>query len=331
MSRSVRLFLRDSRTAAAWFALQALAIVAFWATLSLVPDVRQPFADGVGGEQWLWPFAAADATIVFASGVSALAAARRLRWRWIAMLGCTASSAYPALHSLSAALAGHGAEVSAALMVPGTVLNLVFTVANRPPENRLEGRAARPASTPWNLLKTIAELAFIWSLLLWLLPTFLDRLERAAGWAPHVPDASRVAALGFGVGGTVLLVWSAMVMAWRGQGTPFPFDAPRRLVLDGPYRYVRNPQVIGGLFQGVGLVMFDWSPLLVVSLACGFCIWQLLLRPWEEAALVRRFGAAYEDYRRAVPCWLPRHEPYRSGAASVAHGRWTSMPVEPGE
>ena len=35
------------------------------------------------------------------------------------------------------------------------------------------------------------------------------------------------------------------------------------------------------------------------------------VRLYEEPALTRKFGAAYEEYRRNVPRWLPRLTPWR--------------------
>ena len=35
------------------------------------------------------------------------------------------------------------------------------------------------------------------------------------------------------------------------------------------------------------------------------------VRFYEEPALSRRFGAEYEEYRRAVPGWWPRRRPWR--------------------
>jgi protein-S-isoprenylcysteine O-methyltransferase Ste14 len=49
-----------------------------------------------------------------------------------------------------------------------------------------------------------------------------------------------VVALGAVIG--LPCVWE---FAWRGLGTPAPFDPPRQLVITGPYRFVRNPMYLG--------------------------------------------------------------------------------------
>ncbi len=61
-----------------------------------------------------------------------------------------------------------------------------------------------------------------------------------AGWSP-----SRLIALVPLTAGAVLYLWCLWEFAARGCGTPAPFDAPRRLVVRGPYRWVRNPMYLG--------------------------------------------------------------------------------------
>src|SRR5205814_8390122 len=57
--------------------------------------------------------------------------------------------------------------------------------------------------------------------------------------APHVAGVTMVTI------GTVIALWCVFTFVFIGKGTPAPFDAPRKLVIRGPYRCVRNPMYIG--------------------------------------------------------------------------------------
>lgn len=315
MTAAIPRLLRDPRAARLWFSAEAIGVVIFWALLLLVPTLRPAFTPVGAGEHVMWGFAAADSTIVLACCVAAMGTARRAEWAWVAMLAATASWSYPTIYCLAIAVGGHGAEPATVLMLPVAVVNLAFTIAARNDGRRVPGRLARHASDAWNVIKTCGELLILWTVFLWLIPTLIDRLESAAGWSAARPEISRL--LGFVVAavGSALLVWSALYMAWKGGGTPFPFDAPRRLVVGGPYRFVRNPQVVGGFLQGVSLLLFAWSPLLIAYLVVGVAVWQFVLKPWEESDLSDRFGAPYEEYRAAVRCWLPRLRAYHGRVA----------------
>lgn len=95
-------------------------------------------------------------------------------------------------------------------------------------------------------------------------------------------------------------------MARRGGGTPLPIDAASRLVVDGPYRFVRNPMAIAGLAQALGVAIAIGSWMTLVYVAIGAAIWQWVVRPGEEPQLLRQFGGSYAAYRNAVRCWIPR-------------------------
>src|SRR5262245_25836781 len=55
--------------------------------------------------------------------------------------------------------------------------------------------------------------------------------------------------------GAVLAIWCIGTFVVLGKGTPAPFDPPRRLVVRGPYRYVRNPMYAGGFLALAGAAM----------------------------------------------------------------------------
>jgi protein-S-isoprenylcysteine O-methyltransferase Ste14 len=94
--------------------------------------------------------------------------------------------------------------------------------------------------------------------------------------------------------------------ALRGRGTPLPLDPPKKLVVEGPYRIVRNP-----MYWSVAFVIFGEAAVfhsfalveLVAAFAVGVNVFVLL---YEEPALRRKFGEEYEAYCKRVPRWLPR-------------------------
>ena len=99
-------------------------------------------------------------------------------------------------------------------------------------------------------------------------------------------------------------------MATLGSGTPLPFAAPNRLVISGPYAYVRNPMVVAGLGQGMSVSLWFGSWTVVAYVLLGGAIWQLFVRPAEERDLRDTFGEVYVEYCRAIRCWFPRIRPY---------------------
>jgi protein-S-isoprenylcysteine O-methyltransferase Ste14 len=91
-----------------------------------------------------------------------------------------------------------------------------------------------------------------------------------------------------------------------GRGTPAPFDPPRRLVVRGPYRFVRNPMYIGAGLALIGVAMFYRAPQMLVYVAAFWAITHAFILLYEERVLRRLFGREYDEYRRQVRRWLPR-------------------------
>ncbi|MBK7872353.1 MAG: isoprenylcysteine carboxylmethyltransferase family protein [Saprospiraceae bacterium] len=95
-------------------------------------------------------------------------------------------------------------------------------------------------------------------------------------------------------------------MVKNGNGTPLPIDQTTKLVLTGPYRYVRNPMAIAGVGQGIAVsIIYASIPIFIYSLI-GAILWQLVVRPIEENNLKKRFGKEYEDYKQKISCWIPK-------------------------
>ena len=109
--------------------------------------------------------------------------------------------------------------------------------------------------------------------------------------------------------GIIILLWSFWNFLHEGRGTPAPIDPPKELVATGFYRYVRNPMYVGILAAILGhFLWFGYWNLLIYE-AVVFLAFHTFVTIYEEPTLKIKFGAAYEDYLRNVPRWIPRLRP----------------------
>ncbi|MGH2404912.1 MAG: methyltransferase family protein [bacterium] len=107
------------------------------------------------------------------------------------------------------------------------------------------------------------------------------------------------------------LVGQAMARFVReGRGTPAPVAPTERLVVTGPYRYVRNPMYIGVLSAILGQAFFFGSRTVLIYAASVAAAFHLFVLWYEEPTLRRRFGAEYDAYAREVHRWRPRVVPW---------------------
>ena len=137
----------------------------------------------------------------------------------------------------------------------------------------------------------------------WLLPSWLGFQDDISGAARWRWIASVPSIIGFAV--ALRCVWD---FGWTGRGTPAPIAPPKRLVVVGLYRYVRNPMYLGFFVGWAGLwVVFGRANVAAIAtaLAVVFCT-ALFVILYEEPTLRRTFGAQYEEYCRNVPRWLPK-------------------------
>lgn len=166
-------------------------------------------------------------------------------------------------------------------------------------------RVATEASRAHHVFGTLIQTVVMWTLFLGVMPWGIVSAESWLGVPSFADRWSQIAGIAGFTMCSALGLWSGFSMAWHGEGTPLPTATARRLVLVGPYRFVRNPMAIAGLGQGaaVGLWLGSWGVL--AGVVTGMIIWQLFVRPAEEADLEARFGDEYRRYRATVGCWFP--------------------------
>jgi protein-S-isoprenylcysteine O-methyltransferase Ste14 len=134
-----------------------------------------------------------------------------------------------------------------------------------------------------------------------------------------------------GPAGATILVWTAIASAlvawlWRASGTAylrrdvvFASDVQRdRLIVAGPFRYVRNPLYLGNMFLALGIAIMA-PPLGFAIIVAGNAVFVALLAAEESRELARMYGATYDAFRAAVPAFVPRLSPATvPGSVSIA-------------
>ncbi|MBA2510372.1 MAG: isoprenylcysteine carboxylmethyltransferase family protein [Rubrobacteraceae bacterium] len=138
------------------------------------------------------------------------------------------------------------------------------------------------------------------------------------GWSWDGPLVLRVLGAVLALASVAVGTWAVAKMGWARllfAGALFPPGAgaeennvPQRLVLEGPYRYVRNPLYDTDfvLILGTALLTSNWFLLLLAALYAAQLALQL---PLEERELRGRFGRPYRRYCEVVPRFVPRLRP----------------------
>lgn len=100
------------------------------------------------------------------------------------------------------------------------------------------------------------------------------------------------------------LLWCVRDFYVSGKGTLAPWAPPERLVVDGLYRFSRNP-----MYVSVGLILLGWATtfasrgLLAYALAV-MAAFHVRVVLGEEPWLARTFGDDWVRYARRVRRWL---------------------------
>lgn len=128
-------------------------------------------------------------------------------------------------------------------------------------------------------------------------------------WVPPLPLAFISIVLMFL--GMALSIWSIVYMKKVGEGNPFDAYnhelAPRtkHLMTDGPYRFSRNPMLLGVYVYDIGVIIWLLKIWPIAVFAFVVVLLTLQVRS-EEKRLEADFGEEYRVYREKVPRYLFR-------------------------
>ena len=99
------------------------------------------------------------------------------------------------------------------------------------------------------------------------------------------------------VAGFAMAVWTVHLFVTAGAGTPAPWAPPKKLVVRGPYRYVRNPMLlaVSTMLAAESFLFGSWY--LAVWTAFFILLNAVYFASIEEPELEKRFGESYRLYK----------------------------------
>ena len=105
--------------------------------------------------------------------------------------------------------------------------------------------------------------------------------------------------------GLFFAIWSNKAVFVDGEGTPAPMVATQHLLITGPYKYCRNPMVLGTILFYLGVVVFVGSLSSLIVLLVLTTALLVYVKQIEEKELEARFKQEYIRYKALVPFLIP--------------------------
>jgi len=121
----------------------------------------------------------------------------------------------------------------------------------------------------------------------------------AAPYATLLPLPIFVASL-------ALFLWAVKTTRNKGLLPAFSGDIPKRLIADGPYRYVRHPFYLAYMLHALGnaVATSSWMPWAVLSVLIGSYAYAALVE--ERKLSSGPFGSDFGAYRRKTGVFIPK-------------------------
>jgi protein-S-isoprenylcysteine O-methyltransferase Ste14 len=103
--------------------------------------------------------------------------------------------------------------------------------------------------------------------------------------------------------------WMLSAIVWqlvRGNGTPVPVVPTKHFLQNGPYRYVRNPMILGFVLYLLGWAFIFNKAGAFLAAAVVIALLLAEIKTIEESELEKRFGDAYREYKNQIPFIIPK-------------------------
>ncbi len=162
-----------------------------------------------------------------------------------------------------------------------------------------------------SLAARLFAMVFAGLLFLFLIPYTLIILIPRLNVLLHLPSFF-FGMVNFLAGGILILCgvffawWSIGMQLFEAKGTPLPLMPTQKLLVNGPFKYCRNPMTFGTIcaYGGIGIAVGSLSSILTVAFfGCLLCIY---IKRIEEQELSVRFGQEYLDYKAVTPFIIPK-------------------------
>ncbi len=112
--------------------------------------------------------------------------------------------------------------------------------------------------------------------------------------------------------GAIFMVWSNIDMVKIGRGCPTDGfnialgERTKKLIVQGPYKYTRNPMLFGTFvfYVGLALLFNSYSALFVPIVFISYMVWHV--KKFEEPRLYNDFKNKYVEYKKRTPLLFPK-------------------------
>ena len=305
--RRNRSLFHATRIVAIYLLIQAISTAAWWGLLVGHP----PSVDWFQPSDWpagsLLSFWLADFVLIIGGSlIAAVGVWRRCEWSTTVVWMVAAVTWYPTLVCIATSVQTGQAWIASSMMVSMAGLSLAMASIHGNTHQSPATIRVTPMTRNAAIFWTLGQTVIFWGTFLWVLPMGIVELERQIGLAQFAVPLQTMTASTLFVVASSLGLWSGITMATRGDGTPLPTATAPRLVIAGPYRFVRNPMAVAGIVQGIAVGWLLGSYAVIAYSLAGAVLWHIAVRPVEERDLSERFGEGYSAYQSRVGLWLPR-------------------------